>query len=122
MLRNRPFVMDAVYSIPSPFPAVITFYKKSPNIYAPTNNQRSFLLLSLIIPLPLPTPAAPTARVVAGPMVTRSMRALPTMRFLLHLILELASRDSTTYHSQYAMVSHLVSCKASSQTTCDGPA
>lgn len=79
-------------------------------------------MLNLVIPLPLPSPAAPTARVMAGSMVTRSMRALPTMRFLLHLILELASRDSTTYHSQYAMVSHLVSCKATSQTTRDGTA
>lgn len=97
--------------------------KKSANIYAPTNNQRPFLLSNLIIPLPLPTPAAPTARVVTGPMVTtRSVRAMPTMWFLVHLILELASRDRTTYHSQYAMVSHLVSCEATSQTTGDGSA
>lgn len=50
------------------------------------------------------------------------MRTAPTVRFLLHLILELASRNGTTNHSEYAMVSHFVSCKSTSQTTCDGTA
>lgn len=113
--------MDAVYSVPSRSNSVITLEKTSPNaIYVPTNSEGSFLFVASLIPLPLPTPAAPTARVMAGPMVARTMRAAPTMRFLLHLILELTSRDSTAYHSQYAMVSHLVSCKATSQTACDG--
>lgn len=111
--------MDAVYSIPSPSKTSHN-PKASPNtIYAPTNNKGAFLLLNFIIPLPLPTPATPTARVVTRPMMARSMGAVPTMRFLLHLILEFASRDSTPNHSQYAMVSHLVSCKAASQTTCN---
>lgn len=117
------FWMDTVYSIPSPFKPVITLNEQAPNaIYAPVDNEKSFLLLNLISTLPFPTPAAPTAGVMAGPMVARTMRTAATMRFLLHPILKLASRNSTTNHSQYAMVSHFVSCKSTSQTTCDGTA
>lgn len=80
-----------------------------------------------MIPLPFPAPAAPTAGVMARPVmarpvVARTVRAAPTMWFLLHLILELASRNSTTNHSQYAMVSHFITCKSTSQPTCDGTA
>lgn len=91
-------------------------------MYAPTDTELFFLLLNLIIPLPFPTPAAPTAGVMARSVVARTVRAASTMRFLLHLILELASRNSTTNHSQYAMASHFITCESTSQTTCDGTA
>lgn len=101
----------------------MTLKEQAPNaMYAPTNNEIFFLLLNLTVPLPFSTPAAPTTRVMARPVVARTMRAAPTMRFLLHPILELASRNSTTNHSQNAMVSHFITCKSTSQTTCDGTA
>lgn len=97
---SGPFVWTQSIQFHLLLKPVITLEEQDPNaINAPTNNKIIFHLLNLIIPLPFPAPAAPTAGVMARTVVARTMRAAPTMRFLLEPILQLASRNSTTNHS-----------------------